>query len=109
MKNLLASKLVVASIFLLFSCNSGQNSGPDAFSLPESEKKESTSSSKKKSKKKPAATSSSTPGKGRTRSRAEQLGHYASKNGCSTEYCFLVDMSIPSGRNRFFVYDIEKG
>lgn len=33
---------------------------------------------------------------------------YAAKNNLSTEYCFLVDMSLPSGRNRFFVFDLKK-
>lgn len=33
---------------------------------------------------------------------------YAQQNGMSTEYCFLVDMSLPSGRNRFFIYDLNK-
>ena len=33
---------------------------------------------------------------------------FAAKNAFSTKYCFLIDMSIASGRNRFFVYDLEK-
>jgi hypothetical protein len=33
---------------------------------------------------------------------------YAQQNNMSTEYCFLVDMSLPSGRNRFFIYDLIK-
>jgi len=33
---------------------------------------------------------------------------FAAKNGMSTKYCFLIDMSLASGRNRFFVYDLEK-
>jgi len=33
---------------------------------------------------------------------------FAAKNAFSTKYCFLIDMSIPSGRNRFFVHDLEK-
>jgi len=32
---------------------------------------------------------------------------YALQNDLSTEYCFLVDMSLPSGRNRFFIYDLK--
>jgi hypothetical protein len=39
---------------------------------------------------------------------AKKINNYAAENGFSTEYCFLVDMSIPSGRKRFFVYDLEK-
>ena len=33
---------------------------------------------------------------------------YIQQHGYSTEYCFLIDMSICSGKNRFFVYDIRK-
>ena len=38
----------------------------------------------------------------------DQANDFASRNGFSTQYCFLIDMSIPSGRNRFFVYDLQK-
>ena len=37
-----------------------------------------------------------------------KITNYAIQNGMSTEYCFLVDMSLPSGKNRFFIYDMEK-
>ena len=37
-----------------------------------------------------------------------KINEYAVLNGYSTKLCFLVDMSLPSGRNRFFVYDFEK-
>jgi hypothetical protein len=33
---------------------------------------------------------------------------YIQQNGYSTEYCFLIDMNICSGKNRFFVYNIRK-
>jgi hypothetical protein len=32
---------------------------------------------------------------------------FAKKNGYSTQYCFLVDMGISSGKYRFFVYDLR--
>jgi len=38
---------------------------------------------------------------------AKKVDNYAIENGYSTQYCFLVDMSIPSGKKRFFVYDLE--
>lgn len=38
----------------------------------------------------------------------KKINSYALQNDMSTEYCFLVDMSLPSGRNRFFVYDLKK-
>lgn len=37
-----------------------------------------------------------------------KINSYALQNNMSTEYCFLVDMSLPSGRNRFFIYDLQK-
>jgi hypothetical protein len=39
---------------------------------------------------------------------AKNVKSYAVQNRYSTKYCFLVDMSMPSGANRFFVYDLEK-
>ena len=39
---------------------------------------------------------------------AKKINSYALQNNLSTEYCFLVDMSLPSGRNRFFAYDLTK-
>jgi len=38
----------------------------------------------------------------------KKINNYAVQNDLSTEYCFLVDMSLPSGRNRFFIYDLKK-
>ena len=37
-----------------------------------------------------------------------KVNNYALQNNMSTEYCFLVDMSLPSGKNRFFVYDLSR-
>ncbi len=42
------------------------------------------------------------------RSRINEVKKYAIENDFSTSYCFLIDMSIHSGRKRFFVYDLEK-
>ena len=41
-------------------------------------------------------------------SRAEEIKEYAQKKGYSTRYCFLLDMRMHSGLNRFFVYDLSK-
>ncbi len=38
----------------------------------------------------------------------KKINNYAIQNDLSTEYCFLVDMSLPSGRNRFFIFDLKK-
>src|SRR4051812_18479374 len=40
--------------------------------------------------------------------RASAVKNYAIGKGFSTTYCFFVDMSIHSGRKRFFVYDLER-
>jgi len=41
--------------------------------------------------------------------RGSEIASYAEQKGYSTRYCFLIDMSLPGGRNRFFVYDLNKG
>ena len=33
---------------------------------------------------------------------------FVKKNGYNESVCFLLDMTLPSGQNRFFIYDIEK-
>jgi L,D-transpeptidase catalytic domain len=40
------------------------------------------------------------------RSKAGEARSFAARNGYDTTVCFLVDMSLPSGSNRFFVYDL---
>jgi hypothetical protein len=47
-------------------------------------------------------------GPGRLRRQADLIRGYAKANNYSMEYCFMVDMSIPSGKNRFFVYNMRK-
>ncbi len=44
----------------------------------------------------------------RLKQQAVALKEYAAANDYNTEYCFLVDMSIPCGKNRFFVYNLKK-
>ena len=43
----------------------------------------------------------------RLKQQATSLEAYAKENNFSSEYVFLVDMSIPSGKNRFFVYNLK--
>ena len=45
---------------------------------------------------------------GRLKQQAAAIKGYARANHFNTEYCFLVDMSIPSGKKRFFVYNMKK-
>ena len=39
---------------------------------------------------------------------AKPLLAYAKQHGYNTNTCFLIDMSIESGKNRLFVYDLKK-
>lgn len=45
----------------------------------------------------------------RVREKAERITKYVSNNNYDNRYCFLVDMRLPSGSNRFFVYNLESG
>ncbi len=44
----------------------------------------------------------------RLKQQAAVIKAYVAANNYNTEYCFLVDMSIPDGKNRFFIYNLEK-
>jgi hypothetical protein len=44
----------------------------------------------------------------KTREQAASVRSFINKKKLSDEFCFLVDMSLPSGRKRFFVYDLKK-
>lgn len=39
-------------------------------------------------------------------SKAVEAKAFAQKNSYNTRICFLIDMSLPSNQNRFFVYDL---
>lgn len=44
----------------------------------------------------------------RLKSCAGNIESYAKKNKLNSEICFLVDMKLPSGNKRFFIYDLKK-
>ena len=44
----------------------------------------------------------------RLKQKTAALREYVAANNFNTEYGFMVDMSIPSGKKRFFVYNIKK-
>lgn len=105
MRNNVIAATLSAFVLLIISCSIVDNKAPET--LPA--KKVAAPRSKKISKafvaKKPSNQSShKAPA---LNNRANEIGNYASQHGYSTKYCFLIDMSIPSGRNRFFVYDLE--
>ena len=42
------------------------------------------------------------------RLKAGGVREFAEKNNYNKTICFLIDMSLPSGQNRFFVYNLKK-
>lgn len=44
----------------------------------------------------------------RLKAKADSAKTYCKQQGLSTDYCVLVDFSIHSGKNRFFVWDFAK-
>ena len=44
----------------------------------------------------------------RTENKAKEAFTFCQKNNFNQDFCILIDMSIHSGLNRFFVYDFEK-
>lgn len=44
----------------------------------------------------------------RIKSKADEARTYCKSKGMNTQYCFLLDMKIHSGRERFFIYDFKK-
>lgn len=45
----------------------------------------------------------------RLNTKAETAKNYIAGHGFDDKYCFLIDMRIPSGKNRFFVYNLDNG
>jgi hypothetical protein len=43
----------------------------------------------------------------RLQSFSAEAESFVAANGYNTNFCFLLDMSLPSGQNRFFVYDLK--
>ena len=44
----------------------------------------------------------------RLKQQGQAIASYAKANNYNTEIVFLMDMTLPSGKNRFFVYNISK-
>ncbi len=44
----------------------------------------------------------------RLKDKASMAKDYVDKNGFDISYCFMIDMRLPSGKNRFFVYNLLK-
>ena len=43
----------------------------------------------------------------RLKQKADDLALYAKESGYNSQYCFMVDMKIESGKKRFFVYNLK--
>lgn len=39
--------------------------------------------------------------------RAKEALQFCNKNNLNTGFCFLIDLSVHSGKNRFYVYDLK--
>jgi hypothetical protein len=44
----------------------------------------------------------------RLKEKASQAKDYVDENGFDVSYCFMIDMRLPSGKNRFFIYNLLK-
>ena len=44
----------------------------------------------------------------RLKEKAAEIISYAKRNGYNTEVCFMADMDIASGKDRFFIYNLPK-
>lgn len=53
-------------------------------------------------------TSAASSARKKVQLKAAEAKAYAEVNNFNASVCFLVDMTLPSGQNRFFVYDLEK-
>ena len=42
------------------------------------------------------------------RAKATEAKSFVASHNYNNHYCFLIDMNLPSGHNRFFVYDLQK-
>ncbi len=43
-----------------------------------------------------------------TKNSADKLKPYLKANNYCEDYCFLINMKLPSGKKRFFIYDFKK-
>jgi hypothetical protein len=108
MKNRIVPPVLSVITLLIISCTALDNSNHPE-SSPEKKKEVAPSKSRKTNK----ATEINKGSNENSRkapalsSRANDIGDYAIEKGYSTKFCFLIDMTIASGRDRFFVYDLE--
>ena len=132
-RKLVAIPLLAATLVFIIAYTTIEKSSTETTFVSAIDKKETpavkkTKVQKKKTKTKPApvkTTKAETSGEEEEETKDEQTSaspenvavrnliakrslEYSAKNKLSTEYCFLVDMSLPSGRNRCFVYDLKK-
>lgn len=40
--------------------------------------------------------------------KVAEVNQFARRKGYNENVCFLIDMTLPSGQNRFFIYDLKK-
>ena len=44
----------------------------------------------------------------KVKTKASEANAFVKKNNYNTEFCFLIDLNLPSNQKRFFVYDFKK-
>jgi len=111
---------MAACIAFSLSCNNTDGAVNAPLAVTKEKKSKPVKTTKKKEKKKIVLTSKSKPVPISEAPATSSVNttiqsfiinkatDYAVQNGLSTEYCFLIDMNQPSGRNRFFVYNTKK-
>lgn len=112
---------MAAYIAFSLSCNNTDGAVNESLAVTKEKKSKPVKTKKKKEKKKTVqaskskpvpiseAPTASSPVNNTVRSMIiNKATDYVIQNGLSTEYCFLIDMNQPSGRNRFFLYNMKK-
>lgn len=109
MKKRAISLFPVALFVLVVSCNlAGKNNSSELAGM-EKERTMTTPKSKKTTRKAVTKRINKTKYKSYGISnRVLEINSYVKQKGYSAKYCFLIDMSLPSGKNRFFIYDLEE-
>ena len=101
---------VISIVIIYVSCDTTDTAKPGedkSLVTPAQPVKEVVSSKTKKKKSVPVQHTVKISAPVSFTARLGDAKDFVQRNGYSMEYCFLIDMSIKSGKNRFFVYNLE--
>lgn len=87
---LLLASITALAYFLWYKPKFEKKSKPNSFSFKEKESKDNSETLL------------------RLYQKSLHARHYNNAHGFNQQYCFLLDMRLPSGKNRFFVYNLNK-